>query len=211
MDERGGVVVLDFGGQHAQVIAGRIGERQVFSAILPCTAALEEIRRYEPSGVVLSGGPSSVYDAAAPVCDPGVLRLGVPVLGICYGMQWIAHTFGGQVERAPRREYGRALLERQNGKLQDESALFAGLPNTLQIWNSHGDHVRALPEAFRVTGLTEKAIAAAEDPVRKIFAVEFHPEVRHTDRGTDILRNFVFNVCHAQATSSAPPFVQHPL
>src|SRR5713101_6351703 len=198
MDERGGVVILDFGGQYTQLIARRIREQQVFSAILPCTAALDEIRRYEPSGVVLSGGPSSVYDAAAPVCDPGVLRLGVPVLGICYGMQWIAHTFGGQVERAPRREYGRALLERQNGKLQEESALFAGLPKTLQIWNSHGDHVRALPEGFRVTGLTENAIAAAEDPVRKIYAVEFHPEVRHTDRGTDILRNFVFNVCHAQ-------------
>jgi len=208
MDERGGVVVLDFGGQYTQLIARRIREQQVFSAILPCTAALDEIRRYEPSGVVLSGGPSSVYDAAAPVCDPGVLQLGVPVLGICYGMQWIAHTFGGQVERAPRREYGRALLQRQNGKLQDESALFAGLPKTLQIWNSHGDHVRALPEGFRVTGLTENAIAAAEDPVRKIYAVEFHPEVRHTDRGTDILRNFVFNVCHAQPNWSGAAFVQ---
>src|SRR3990172_379659 len=102
--ERGGVVVLDFGGQYTQLIARRIRDLQVFSAILPCTASLEQIRRYEPAGIVLSGGPSSVYDPGAPVCDPGVLSLGIPVLGICYGLQWIAHTLGGQGQRAERRE-----------------------------------------------------------------------------------------------------------
>lgn len=208
MNERGGVVVLDFGGQYTQLIARRIREQQVFSAILPCTAPLEEIRKYDPSGVVLSGGPSSVYDRAAPVCDPRVLELGVPVLGICYGMQWIAHTLGGQVERAERREYGRAVLELQNGKPQNESALFRGFPKTFQIWNSHGDHVRSLPKGFRVTGLTENAVAAAEDPVHRIYAVEFHPEVRHTDRGSEILRNFLFEVCHARPDWSGAAFIQ---
>src|SRR2546426_249825 len=106
--ELGGVVVLDFGGQYTQLIARRIREQQVFSAILPCTASLEEIKQYQPAGIVLSGGPSSVYDADAPKCDPKVLALGIPVLGICYGMQWITHTLGGKVERAERREDGRA-------------------------------------------------------------------------------------------------------
>ncbi len=119
MSERGGIVVLDFGGQYTQLIARRVREQQVFAAVLPCTASVEEIRRLEPAGVVLSGGPSSVYDPGAPVCDPAVLGLGVPILGICYGMQWIAHTLGGQVRRAERREYGPAQLDLQNG-----SALF---------------------------------------------------------------------------------------
>src|SRR5207245_3401272 len=109
--ELGGVVVLDFGGQYTQLIARRIREQQVFSAILPCTAPIEEIQKLEPAGIVLSGGPSSVYDADAPKCDPKVLELGIPVLGICYGMQWIAHTLGGKVEKAERREYGRAHLK----------------------------------------------------------------------------------------------------
>src|SRR5664279_4877728 len=123
MSERGGIVVLDFGGQFTQLIARRIREQQVFSAILPCTATIEQIRKYEPAGVVLSGGPNSVYDANAPHCDPGVLSLGVPVLGICYGLQWMMHILGGRVERAERREYGRAELQ-----VKDGSFLFAGLP-----------------------------------------------------------------------------------
>ncbi len=202
MSERGGIVVLDFGGQYTQLIARRIREQQVFSAILPCTTPVEEIRRLEPAGVVLSGGPSSVYDPGAPVCDPSVLSLGVPVLGICYGMQWIAHTLGGQVRRAERREYGRAQLEIQNG-----SELFRDFPRQLKIWNSHGDHVLAVPAGFRVTGLTENAVAAVEDSRRRIYAVEFHPEVQHTERGTDILRNFVFGICGARPSWSGSAFI----
>src|SRR6202049_1762433 len=120
MSERGGVVVLDFCGQYTQLIARRIREQQVFSAILPCTASVEQIRKYEPAGVVLSGGPNSVYDAGAPPCDPGVLTMGVPVLGICYGLQWMAHTLGGHVERADRKGDGRKELDGKNG-----SVLFA--------------------------------------------------------------------------------------
>jgi GMP synthase (glutamine-hydrolysing) len=202
MSVRGGIVVLDFGGQYTQLIARRIREQEVFSAILPCNASLEEIRRYEPSGVVLSGGPSSVYDAGAPVCDPQVLRIGVPVLGICYGMQWIAYQLGGKVERAERREYGRAQLDVKNG-----SALFAGLPKQLRIWASHGDHVRGLPPGFLTTGETANAIAAVENPTRKMYAVQFHPEVRHTEHGAEILKNFVFGICGSTRNWSGSSFI----
>ena len=201
--ELGGIIVLDFGGQYTQLIARRIRELQVFSAILPCTAKLEEIRAYEPVGIVLSGSPCSVYDPAAPICDPGVLSFGVPVLGICYGLQWISHTLGGKVERAERREYGPAEVD-----LRDGSALFAGLPRRLKIWMSHGDHVRALPPGFQITGVSSNGLfSAAEDPVRRIFAVQFRPEVRHTERGSEILRNFVFSVCGARPNWSGASFI----
>ncbi len=200
--ELGGIIVLDFGGQYTQLIARRIREQQVFAAILPCTAKLEEIRAYQPVGIVLSGSPCSVYDPAAPVCDPGVLSLGLPVLGICYGLQWISHTLGGKVERADRREYGPAEVD-----LRDGSALFAGLPRRLKIWMSHGDHVRALPPGFQITGVSSNGLSAAEDPARRIFAVQFHPEVRHTERGSEILRNFVFNVCGARPNWSGASFI----
>src|SRR5881396_2029537 len=135
--ELGGIVVLDFGGQYTQLIARRIRGQQVFSAVWPCTSSIEEIRWYEPAGIVLSGGPSSVYDADAPKCDPQVLALGIPVLGICYGMQWITHTLGGKVERAERREYGRAQLKVDCEGGSESSALFAGVPTALRVWNSH--------------------------------------------------------------------------
>jgi GMP synthase (glutamine-hydrolysing) len=192
--ELGGVVVLDFGGQYTQLIARRIREQQVFSAIVPCTASLEEIRSYEPAGIILSGGPSSVYDKDAPKCDPAVLGAGIPVLGICYGMQWIAKTLGGKVEPAGRREYGRADFACdpvENGEL------FRGLPGKLRIWNSHGDNVLAVPAGFRTTGKTENAIAAIQNIENRIHAVQFHPEVKHTEQGTAILRNFLFEVCKA--------------
>jgi len=197
-----GIVVLDFGGQYTQLIARRIREQEVFSAILPCNAKLEEIRRHDPIGIVLSGGPSSVYDKDAPVCDPEVLRLGVPVLGICYGMQWMAHALGGDVQKADRREYGRAQLEREG-----ESKLFSGVPRSLKIWNSHGDHVVGLPQGFVVTGRTSNAVAAIENAAAKLCAVEFHPEVLHTDCGTEILRNFVFEICGAQKNWSRAGFI----
>jgi GMP synthase (glutamine-hydrolysing) len=206
--ERGGVVVLDFGGQYTQLIARRIREQQVFSSILPCTSSIEEIRKLEPVGLVLSGGPSSVYDADAPKCDPKILAMGLPVLGICYGMQWITHALGGKVEKAERREYGSAQLVIENGRGSGESLLFTGAPPSLRVWNSHGDHVRALPPGFRTVGTTENAVAAVEDPERKIYAVEFHPEVKHTQQGTEILRNFLFRVCKAEQKWSGAAFVE---
>jgi len=206
--ELGGVVVLDFGGQYTQLIARRIREQQVFSAVLPCTSSIEEIRKLEPAGIILSGGPSSVYDADAPKCDPKVLALGIPVLGICYGMQWITHTLGGTVEKAERREYGRAQLNVEDSKEHGESQLFTGIPASLRVWNSHGDHVRTLPQGFRTIGRTENAIAAVENPEQKIYAVEFHPEVNHTERGTELLRNFLFRVCQAEPKWSGAAFIE---
>jgi GMP synthase (glutamine-hydrolysing) len=200
----GGIVVLDFGGQYTQLIARRIREQEVFSAVLPCNASLDDIRRLQPAGLVLSGGPSSVYDPRAPHCEPGVLKLGMPVLGICYGMQWMAHTLGGQVERAERREYGPAQLDITAG-----SKLFRGLPERLKIWNSHGDHVVGLPTGFRLSGRTDNAMGAMEDAGRGFYGVEFHPEVLHTDRGTDILRNFVFEISGAQRNWDGQAFVAH--
>jgi GMP synthase (glutamine-hydrolysing) len=197
-----GIVVLDFGGQYTQLIARRIREQQVFSAILPCTASAEEIRALEPAGIVLSGGPSSVYDATAPVCDPKVLQLDVPVLGICYGMHWLTHTLGGKVERAERREYGPAQLDIENG-----SKLFSNFPGKFKIWNSHGDHVVGLPEGFSVTGRTANAIGAVEHAGKRFYGLEFHPEVNHTERGTEILSNFVFQVCGAKRNWDRAGFI----
>jgi GMP synthase (glutamine-hydrolysing) len=204
--ELGGIVVLDFGGQYTQLIARRIREQRVFSAILPCTSRVEEILDYHPAGIVLSGGPSSVYDAGAPICDPGVLSTAVPVLGICYGMHWITNVLGGTVEAAGRREYGRA--EFCAGADGSCGKLFDGLPRTSKIWNSHGDHVRALPRGFRSTGLTENSIAAIENQEKKIYAVQFHPEVKHTEQGTAILRNFLFSVCKAEPKWSGAAFIE---
>jgi GMP synthase (glutamine-hydrolysing) len=206
--ELGGVVVLDFGGQYTQLIARRIREQQVFSAVLPCTTSIEEIRKLEPAGIILSGGPSSVYDPEAPKCDPQVLALSIPVLGICYGMQWITRTLGGTVEKAERREYGRAQLRIDDSKANGPSDLFIGVAASLRVWNSHGDHVRTLPEGFRTIGRTENAIAAVENSARKIYAVEFHPEVKHTEQGTELLRNFLFRVCKAEPKWSGAAFIE---
>jgi len=206
--ELGGVVVLDFGGQYTQLIARRIREQQVFSSILPCSTSMEELLKLEPVGVVLSGGPSSVYDAEAPKCDAKLLALGIPVLGICYGMQWITHTLGGKVERAERREYGRAQLNIENNGGDGASDLFTGVARSLRVWNSHGDHVMELPPGFRTVGRTANAVAAVEDRARKIYAVEFHPEVNHTEQGTEILRNFLFRVCKAEKKWSGAAFIE---
>jgi GMP synthase (glutamine-hydrolysing) len=206
--ELGGVVVLDFGGQYTQLIARRIREQQVFSAVLPCTTSVDEILKLQPAGIVLSGGPSSVYDPQAPKCDPAVLAQDIPVLGICYGMQWITHALGGKVEPADRREYGRAQLNIDDSKGNACSDLFAGIPSSLRVWNSHGDHVQTLPEGFRTIGRTENAIAAVENAQRKIYAVEFHPEVNHTERGTELLRNFLFKICKAEPKWSGAAFIE---
>jgi GMP synthase (glutamine-hydrolysing) len=153
-------------------------------------------------GIVLSGGPSSVYEPDAPRCDAKALDLGVPVLGICYGMQWLARTLGGKVERAERREYGPARL-----RIDRDSKLFTGLPSRLKVWESHGDHVVALPAGFHITGETDNAIAAIEGAEGRVYGVEFHPEVNHTECGREILRNFVFEICGAQPNWSRAAFV----
>jgi GMP synthase (glutamine-hydrolysing) len=197
------IVVLDFGAQYSQLIARRIREQKVFSVVLPFNASLEEIRSYSPVGIVLSGGPSSVYDKGAPHADKRVFELGVPVLGICYGLQFMVYALGGKVRPAAKREYGHAKVELQVG----DSQLFQGLPKLLAVWMSHGDSAEELPPGFRLTAKTPHAVAAIENPERKMWAVQFHPEVHHTPLGTDILRNFALNICGARATWTGQHFI----
>jgi GMP synthase (glutamine-hydrolysing) len=200
------IVVLDFGAQYSQLIARRIREQSVFSVLLPCYASLDEIRSYSPVGIVLSGGPSSVYDQDAPVTDPRVFELGIPVLGICYGLQYMVHTLGGKVRPAEKREYGHAEVALQRG-----SPLFAGLPQTFSVWMSHGDSAEQLPAGFQLTAKSPNAVAAIEDPERKMWAVQFHPEVHHTPLGTAILRNFVLNICGAKPDWTAQRFIDRTI
>jgi GMP synthase (glutamine-hydrolysing) len=197
------IVVLDFGAQYSQLIARRIRELKIFSVVLPFNATLDEIRSYSPVGIILSGGPSSVYDHDAPHADKRVFDLGVPVLGICYGLQYMVHALGGKVRSASKREYGHAKVEIQ----ESDSQLFLGLPHLLAVWMSHGDEAEELPAGFRLTAKTPNAVAAIENTERKMWAVQFHPEVHHTPLGTDILRNFAVNICGAQPTWTPQHFI----
>jgi GMP synthase (glutamine-hydrolysing) len=196
------IVVLDFGAQYSQLIARRIREQNVFSVVLPCTASLDEIRSQKPVGIVLSGGPSSVYDKDAPKADRRVFELSVPVLGICYGLQLMVHALGGKVRAADKREYGFANVEIKNG-----SSLFDDLPRALKVWMSHGDEAVELPAGFHQTASSPNAVAAIENAERKMWAVQFHPEVHHTEHGSDILRNFVLNICRAKPSWTPQRFI----
>lgn len=201
--EPSSIVILDFGSQYTQLIARRVREQRVFSVVLPCTAPLDEIKAYHPAGIILSGGPCSVYDEDAPAADDRVLALGLPVLGICYGLHFITHKLGGKVVPGPKREYGHAQVEVLDG----DSSLFRNLPSSLSVWMSHGDEARELPSGFRVIAKSASALAAIEDPARKTWAVQFHPEVHHTKLGTELLRNFIFDICHARPDWTAQRFV----
>jgi GMP synthase (glutamine-hydrolysing) len=196
------IVVLDFGAQYSQLIARRIREQGVFSAVIPCTSSLEEIRSYSPVGIVLSGGPCSVYDADAPAADKRVFDLGLPVLGICYGLQFMVHALGGKVRAAKHREYGHASV-----KVLEDSQLFHGLPRDLEVWMSHGDEALELPAGFKLISKSPSAVAGIENANKKMWAVQFHPEVHHTQLGTDILRNFVLGICGAKPTWTPQHFI----
>ncbi len=198
------IVILDFGSQYTQLIARRIREQNVFSVVLPCTAPLSEIQAHQPLGVILSGGPSSVYDADAPAADPKVLDLGVPILGICYGLHFIVHHLGGKVKPGTLREYGHAEVQ-----IEDSStALFAGLPATLAVWMSHGDEAEALPAGFHRTAVTSNALAGIANDEHRIWAVQFHPEVHHTPLGPQLIKNFVFNICGAAGDWTPAHFIE---
>jgi GMP synthase (glutamine-hydrolysing) len=197
------IIVLDFGAQYSQLIARRIREQKVFSVVLPFNASLEEIRSYSPVGIILSGGPSSVYDKDAPLAGKSVFDLGIPVLGICYGLQFMVYALGGKVRPAAKREYGHAKVEIQHS----DSQLFQGLPKLLEVWMSHGDEAEELPPGFRLTAKTPNAVAAIENAERKMWAVQFHPEVHHTPLGADILRNFALNICGAKPSWTPQHFI----
>ncbi len=198
------IVILDFGSQYTQVIARRIRECQVYSQILPFDTPADELRGLAPDGIILSGGPASVYAKDAPQPDPGIFKLGVPMLGICYGMQVMAHHLGGRVEHASQREYGSGQLE-----VVETCPLFHALPAKLDVWNSHGDRITKLPRGFRNAGHTEGSPSAViEDPKRKLYGLQFHPEVAHTPRGKEILQNFIYRVCGCEMDWTMGSFIE---
>ena len=185
------ILILDFGSQYTQLIARRLRNLRVYCEILPFSAPLEDILSRSPRGIILSGGPSSVYDKAAPKPDPAVFSLGVPVLGVCYGMQLLAREFGGEVGKAFRRGYGLDLVTIYKG-----SRLLADLPGALNVWTSHGDEVKKAPPGFKVTAVASgSGISAMENPGLGLYALQFHPEVHHTGRGVKMLENFARGIC----------------
>ncbi|MFN0111127.1 MAG: glutamine-hydrolyzing GMP synthase [Blastocatellia bacterium] len=197
------VVILDFGSQYTQLIARRVREVGVYCEIHPFNTPIDSIQRMKPKGIILSGGPSSVYEQDAPHCSPEILNLGVPVLGICYGLQLLSHFLGGKVESSSRREYGAARVN-----LLGESQLLAGLPADFQAWMSHGDHVTAAPTGFQTIASTENALGAVENQSSRIYGLQFHPEVAHTPNGKQVLENFVRSICGCLADWTPASFVQ---
>ena len=186
------IIILDFGSQYTQVIARRVRERNVYSQILRYDVPAAEIAKLAPKGIILSGGPSSVYAKDAPLPDKRIFALGIPVLGICYGVQLLAQFLGGKVEKGLKREYGKGTLR----VTDNYCPLFANLPETLQVWNSHGDKLTKLPRDFKSVAVTENSeYASIENRDRKFFGLQFHPEVAHTPLGKEIISNFVHNIC----------------
>jgi GMP synthase (glutamine-hydrolysing) len=201
------IIVLDFGSQYSQLIARRVRECHVYCEIHPFDLSAAELKKMQPKGIILSGGPSSVPEKGSPLPDPAIFRLGVPVLGICYGLQAISQLLGGKVARSQRREYGKATLTQF-----DPEGLFHGLESELTVWMSHGDRVDELPPDFVVIGTSENSpVCAVKDLNRPIYGIQFHPEVVHTPRGTEILRNFLFRICECQPTWNMGSFAEETI
>ena len=201
------ILVLDFGSQYTQLIARRLRELSVYSEVLPPTTSAAEIARRQPVGIIFSGGPKSVSEPGAPRTDPAIFMLGTPTLGICYGMQLMTDALGGDVARAPQREYGLATVT-----LVDGAPLFQDLPPSLRVWASHGDYIARPPAGFDVVATSANApVAAMQDPTRRLYGLLFHPEVAHTDRGSDILQNFAFRVCGCRGDWTMASFVDESL
>lgn len=198
------ILVLDFGSQYNQLIARRIREFGVYSELHPHTITMEQIRQMEDvKGIIFSGGPNSVYDTDAMLCDPAIISSGLPILGICYGMQMVHHMSGGRVKACENKEYGRTEIT-----IEGNSLLFDGLPRKQVVWMSHGDQVAEMAEGFGVDASSLTCpYASTSDPKRSIYTVQFHPEVRHSQYGNDILKNFVFKICHAENNWSMHNFI----
>nr|WP_090892218.1 glutamine-hydrolyzing GMP synthase [Evansella caseinilytica] len=197
------IIVLDFGGQYNQLIARRIRDLGVYSELHSHKITLEEIKKMNPKGIIFSGGPNSVYADGAPRCDERIFDLGIPVLGICYGMQLMTHHFGGKVEAANHREYGKAVI-----RIENKSKLYDELPDEHSVWMSHGDLVTAPPEGFLVDATNVSCpIAAMSDESRKLYGVQYHPEVRNSEFGIEMLSNFIYKVCHCEGNWSMESFI----
>ena len=196
------ILIIDFGSQFNQLIARRVREQKVYCRIVPPSIDIDEIKAIDPEGIILSGGPSSIYDPDSPKIDDGIFELGIPLLGICYGFQFMVAHLGGKVSQARRREYGFAEL-----KITSRTTIFKSLPRKNQCWMSHGDSIVSLPEGFKVLGSTENTpIAAAADHKRQFFGIQFHPEVEHTPGGKKIIANFLFQVCKARPSWTMKAF-----
>ena len=203
------ILILDFGSQYTQLIARRVREAKVYCEIFPFNAGLEKVKAFKPKGLILSGGPSSVYDAGAPQIDKAHLELGVPVLGICYGMQLMTHILGGTVAKSQKREYGRAELN-----LHASAGLFSGVgeKDKTIVWMSHGDRIEKMPAGFAPIAHTDNSpTAAMADEKKRFYGVQFHPEVVHTPQGTQILRNFVYEICGCQPSWNMASFVEYSI
>ena len=205
MNKREKIIILDFGSQYTQLIARRVREARVYSEILPFNAPLEKIKGAK--GIILSGGPSSVYDKEAPMANPEILGLGLPVLGICYGAQWLIHALGGVVKRAEHHEYGQAELE-----VVDCKDLFCDIPENLRVWMSHGDRIEQLPEGFETIGRTANSpFAGIRNKEKAIYGVQFHPEVVHTSKGSRMIANFLFSICGCSPNWQMSSFVKEEI
>jgi len=201
------IVILDFGSQYSELIARRIRETQVYSEVLSYRTTVETLQAINPKGIVLSGGPSSVYDKGAPQCDPGIWQLGIPVLGVCYGMQLMVKQLGGQVERAQRGEYGKASLF-----IDDPTDLLTNVEDGSTMWMSHGDSCVYLPSGFQVLAHTDNTPSAAiAHHQQRLFGVQFHPEVVHSVGGIALIRNFVYHICHCEPTWTTEAFVEESI
>ncbi|MBN2031229.1 glutamine-hydrolyzing GMP synthase [bacterium] len=198
------ILILDFGSQYTQLIARRVREQQVYSEIVPYQIEAEQIRAIGPKGIILSGGPASIYNDLAPLPDQGIFDLNIPILGICYGLQIIGHLFGGEVDQSVRREFGHAKLS-----IDDHRDLFQGIGQSLDVWMSHGDHLTVIPPDFDRLGHTENApYAVIGNRKRNIFGVQFHPEVVHTSQGHTIIRNFLFRICGCEGIWTPEHFIE---
>ena len=198
------ILVLDFGSQYTQVIARRIREQKVYSQVLPFDTPLAAIKKAQPLGIILSGGPASVLSKGAPLPDKRIFSLGVPVLGICYGLQLMGKLLGGEVKKCEHREYGRSqLIIKKSGKL------FAKMPKSLTVWNSHGDAIVRVPPGFHGIASTENSdFSAIEDSKRKFYGLQFHPEVEHSQRGVEVIKNFLFSICKCKADWDMGDFIE---
>ena len=198
------ILILDFGSQYTQLIARRVRENKVFSKIIPYNTPAKEIAALAPKGLILSGGPASVADKKSPCPDKNIFKLGIPILGICYGMQVVSEMLGGKVKHTSKREYGKVELF-----IDDNRDLFSHLPGNFTCWASHGDYVKKVPSGFHVIAHTMNTpIAAISNPRKKIYAVQFHPEVTHTERGSQIIANFLFKICGCMARWTMQSFVK---
>jgi GMP synthase (glutamine-hydrolysing) len=198
------ILLLDFGSQYTQLIARRIRESKVYSEIFLFSASIEKIKDFKPKGIILSGGPSSVYDSGAPIPDLKIFELGIPVLGICYGMQLMAHCLGGKVAKAQKREYGRAELI-----IDDRKDIFEGIPVKTTVWMSHGDRIERCPPGFNPIAHTDNSpVAAMANKGKRFYALQFHPEVVHTAKGFEILKNFLFKICRCKPIWNMKSFIE---